>query len=177
MQQLGPGSRGGVRELAQLGASFNRMASTIERSRTEMDTRNRELAAAKEEADRANQAKSEFLSRMSHELRTPLNAVLGFAQLLEFDHLSNDQRESVQQIERAGRHLLHLIDEVLDISRVETGELRLSPEPTGAAELIAEAKKTRMDMEPVTGEQLQALAKRVINQPPAVLKRVRKLLE
>jgi signal transduction histidine kinase/ActR/RegA family two-component response regulator len=129
----------GVRELARLGASFNRMASTIERSRAEMDARNRELAAAKAEADRANQAKSEFLSRMSHELRTPLNAVLGFAQLLEFDHLEDDQKESVQQIERAGRHLLHLIDEVLDISRVESGELRLSPEPTGAAELIAEA--------------------------------------
>jgi signal transduction histidine kinase/ActR/RegA family two-component response regulator len=129
----------GVRELARLGVSFNRMASTIERSSAEMDARNRELAAAKEEADRANQAKSEFLSRMSHELRTPLNAVLGFAQLLEFDHLTDDQKESVHQIERAGRHLLHLIDEVLDISRVETGELRLSPEPTGAAELIAEA--------------------------------------
>jgi signal transduction histidine kinase/ActR/RegA family two-component response regulator len=129
----------GVREIARLGASFNRMASTIARNSAEMDARNRELAVAKEEADRANQAKSEFLSRMSHELRTPLNAVLGFAQLLEFDHLSDDQKESVQQIERAGRHLLYLIDEVLDIARVDTGELRLSPEPTGAAELIAEA--------------------------------------
>ena len=130
---------GGVPELAQLGASFNRMAATIAHSREAMDTRNVELADAKQEADRANQAKSEFLSRMSHELRTPLNAVLGFAQLLEYDHLDDDQRESVHQIARAGRHLLQLIDEVLDIARVETGELRLSPEPTEAAEIIQEA--------------------------------------
>jgi signal transduction histidine kinase len=128
----------GVPELAQLGISFNRMAATIARSRAAMDARNLELADAKQEADRANQAKSEFLSRMSHELRTPLNAVLGFAQLLEIDDLSEDQHESVQQIACGGRHLLQLIDEVLDISRVETGELRLAPEPTQAAELIEE---------------------------------------
>ncbi|MGH2941821.1 MAG: ATP-binding protein [Solirubrobacteraceae bacterium] len=130
--------QGGVRELAQLGESFNRMATTIVDSRTAMDARNLEFADAKRDADRANHAKSEFLSRMSHELRTPLNAILGFAQLLELDKLDPGQRDSLHQIARAGRHLLHLIDEVLDISRVETGQLRLSPEPTNAAELVGE---------------------------------------
>jgi signal transduction histidine kinase/ActR/RegA family two-component response regulator len=128
-----------IPEIIQLGASFNRMASTIQEGRAAMDARNLELADAKRDADRANQSKSAFLSRMSHELRTPLNAVLGYAQLLELDHLDADQRESVNQIGRAGRHLLHLIDEVLDISRVEAGEMRLSREPTEATELIEEA--------------------------------------
>jgi signal transduction histidine kinase len=59
---------------------------------------------------------------MRHNLRTPVNAVLGFAQLLEVDHLSDDQHESVQQIARGGRHLLQLIDEVLDVARLEIGE-------------------------------------------------------
>ena len=130
---------GGVPEFALLGASFNRMAATIAESQTAMDVRNAELDRARRDADRANQAKSEFISRMSHELRTPLNAILGFAQLLGLDELDGDQRESVDQIVRAGRHLVQLIDEVLDIARVEAGELRLSPEPVNVSELIAEA--------------------------------------
>lgn len=94
---------------------------------------------ARGEAERANSAKSEFLSRMSHELRTPLNAVLGFAQLLELDDLSSDQRESVEQIEKAGRHLLDLINEVLDIARIESGQLSLSLEPVEVRSAVAEA--------------------------------------
>jgi signal transduction histidine kinase len=94
---------------------------------------------AREEAERANQAKSEFLSRVSHELRTPFNAVLGFAQILEMDDLTDDQRESVEQIIRAGRHLLDLINEVLDIGRIESGALSLSVEPVELRELAGEA--------------------------------------
>ena len=97
-----------------------------------------ELRRAKNEADAANRAKSEFLSRMSHELRTPLNAILGFAQLLEMD-LPPERGEEVRQILRAGRHLLDLINEVLDISRIETGQLTLSSEPVRAADLVQEA--------------------------------------
>ena len=83
---------------------------------------------AKLESERANRAKSEFLSRMSHDLRTPLNAVLGFAQLLESEPLGPGQLDSVTQILNGGRHLLELINEVLDIARIEAGELSLSPE-------------------------------------------------
>ena len=94
------------------------------------------MSIARREAERANRAKSEFLSRMSHDLRTPLNAVLGFAQLLDMDNLSADQRESVTQILEAGRHLLDLMNEVLDISRIESGNLSLSPEPVAVAEIV-----------------------------------------
>jgi PAS domain S-box-containing protein len=82
-------------------------------------SRQRERALA--EAERANAAKSDFLSRMSHELRTPLNAILGFAQLLEMDLTNDEQRDSLERIMTAGRHLLALINEVLDITRVENG--------------------------------------------------------
>lgn len=97
------------------------------------------LLLAVSNAEQANRAKSEFLSRMSHELRTPLNSVLGFAQLLEMDELSNSQGEAVEHILRAGRHLLGLIDEVLDISRIETGHLELSMEPVELRALVADA--------------------------------------
>ncbi len=84
------------------------------------------LRLAKEEAERANAAKSVFLSRMSHELRTPLNAILGFGQILELGSLDGDDRQSVSQIIKGGRHLLALVDEVLDLARVEAGELDLT---------------------------------------------------
>ena len=103
--------------------------------RTELE---RELRRSREEAVAANLAKSEFLSRMSHELRTPLNAVLGFAQLLELGELTAEQQEAVGQITRAGRHLLDLINEVLDISRIESGQLTLSREPVPLRQVIQE---------------------------------------
>ena len=92
-----------------------------ERKRTEQA-----LIDAREEADRANQAKSDFLSSMSHELRTPMNSILGFGQLLEQDpELSEEQRDSVDEILQAGAHLLHLINEVLDLARVESGRMAM----------------------------------------------------
>jgi PAS domain S-box-containing protein len=97
------------------------------------------LDAARDEAIRANQAKNEFLSRISHELRTPLNAILGFAQILERDDLRSDQREHVVPILKAGRHLLGLINEVLDVSRIEAGTITVSPEPVGLDTLLSDA--------------------------------------
>ena len=96
------------------------------------------VEVSREDAVRANQAKSEFLSRMSHELRTPLNAVLGFAQLLELNELTPGQQDAVAHIIKGGRHLLDLINEVLDIARIESGNLALSPEPVQMTQAVAE---------------------------------------
>jgi len=99
------------------------------------------LIAARDEAERANRAKSEFLSRMSHELRTPLNAVLGFGQLLERDPahpLDTVQSARVQDLLRGGRHLLYLINEVLDLARIEAGALQLQLRPVDLAEVAGE---------------------------------------
>ncbi|MHB1188879.1 PAS domain-containing protein [Thiobacillus sp.] len=88
------------------------------------------LIAARDEADRANQTKSEFLSSMSHELRTPMNAILGFGQLMEYDAtLPDEHQDNVREILKAGHHLLELINEVLDLSKVESGHIDLSLEP------------------------------------------------
>ena len=105
----------------------------------ELLQRARELADVNERLRRADEAKSEFLSRMSHELRTPLNAVLGFGQLLQVDTLTKPQMENVAQILRSGRHLLDLINEVLDLSVVEAGRLTLSVEPVELDDVVREA--------------------------------------
>jgi PAS domain S-box-containing protein len=96
------------------------------------------LMRARDEAERANRAKSEFLSRMSHELRTPLNAILGFGQLLERANLGGLQTDNVVEILRAGRHLLELINEVLDLARIESGKFTISLEPVALLPLIAD---------------------------------------
>ena len=97
-----------------------------------------ELRSAKEEAERASQAKTEFLSRMSHELRTPLNAILGFGQLLEVEALDPPMAGHVDQILRAGDHLLRLINEVLDVGRVESPHLSLHPVSVDAVRILAD---------------------------------------
>jgi PAS domain S-box-containing protein len=96
---------------------------------------------ARDEAERASRAKSELLSRMSHELRTPLNSILGFGQLLQLDPLGDDARGSVDRIIRAGNHLLGLINDVLEQSRIEAGHLHLSVEPVHAVAPLMEAEE------------------------------------
>jgi PAS domain S-box-containing protein len=98
-----------------------------------------EAERAREAAEASNRAKSEFLSRMSHELRTPLNAMLGFAQLLELDPrepLKTAQQQWVSQIQQAGWHLLEMINDVLDLSRIESGNLRLTTKSLDLTELL-----------------------------------------
>ncbi|MCX5741383.1 MAG: PAS domain S-box protein [Proteobacteria bacterium] len=117
----------------------------------------------------ASAAKSEFLSSMSHELRTPLNAVLGFAQLLERDRkqpLSDRQQERLKHVMRGGEHLLKLIDDVLDLSRIEAGGVAISREPVGVHDVLAEVATT---LEPMaTRAQIQL----EIAPLPAILPRV-----
>jgi PAS domain S-box-containing protein len=124
-----PGADGRPRHL--LGISED-----ITESREQQD----QLRLAKEEAERANRAKDEFLSRMSHELRTPMNSVLGFAQLLEMDDdLAGEHRDSVHHILRAGTHLVQLIDDILDLSRIASGRLSISAEPVPVTDLLRES--------------------------------------
>jgi PAS domain S-box-containing protein len=103
---------------------------------------NIELESAKSAAEKANLAKSNFLSSMSHELRSPLNAILGFAQLMESETPppTPSQRESIVQIEHAGWYLLELINEILDLAMIESGKITLSPEPVLLAEVMLECR-------------------------------------
>ncbi len=113
-------------------------AVLVSRDVTEAVAFEEDLAAAKEEAERANAAKSEFMSRMSHELRTPLNSVLGFAQILQMELESKEDLELVDHVYKSGQHLLTLINEVLDISRVETGNIGLAPVALRLQDLVLE---------------------------------------
>ncbi len=124
---------------SSLGAVCSLVLESFERTRAEaaLHAAKEEAELATQEAQAANLAKSEFLSRMSHELRTPLNAILGFGQILEMRDLPRPAPENIRQILKAGRHLLSLINEVLDITRIEAGQLSLSLEPVCAG-LVAQ---------------------------------------
>ena len=137
---------------------------------TERKRAEEELLRAKETAEQANRAKSEFLSSVSHELRTPMNAILGFAQMLDIDQrLDDDQRENVGEILKAGRHLLSLINDVLDLAKVEAGRVELSIEPVNCADVFNEcsaliaplARDRQVTLSPVLSPTLAVFADRV----------------
>ena len=111
------------------GDELGRLADSLTRAERVLVSRTTELITARDAALTATQAKNAFLSSTSHELRTPLNAVLGFAQLLQLSDLGEEDREAVERILAAGRHLLALINELIDIARIESGEFSLSVEP------------------------------------------------
>ncbi|VUD66454.1 Sensory/regulatory protein RpfC [Thalassocella blandensis] len=106
---------------------------------TELKRAEERVVKAKIQAEKANQAKSEFLSSMSHELRTPLNAILGFAQLFDLDtNLTNEQRENIQEIKVAGKHLLELVGDVLDLAKIEAGHMKFNMEGVLPSRVINE---------------------------------------
>ncbi|WEX75146.1 CHASE3 domain-containing protein [Sinorhizobium numidicum] len=157
-------------EIGHLEQALQNASTLLKKREHELRQSERNLIAAREEALRASQAKSEFLSRMSHELRTPLNSILGFAQLLELDAKDEVARDNIEQILRAGRHLLTLIGDVLDLARIEAGRMDLTIEPhlvpeilTEAATLarpLAQARQIRIDVSNPSGADLTALADR-----------------
>jgi PAS domain S-box-containing protein len=126
-------------EVSEVEVDSRRLFTGVARDVTKFHTDRIALEEAKSIAVQANDAKSVFLSRMSHELRTPLNAILGFAQLAKVNATTEDQDESATMIIKAGRHLLSLVNEVLDISRVESGQLSISPEAVELAVVLRDS--------------------------------------
>ena len=143
-------------ELADASAKLSVLNEQLEDNMAELESKNRQLLTlndefekqrgvaheAKLQAEKANRAKSDFLSSMSHELRSPLNAILGFAQLLESDAPPPTpvQNESIAQILHAGWHLLKLINEILDLAKIESGQVPLATEPVSLTEVILECR-------------------------------------
>jgi len=137
-------------ELEVLFGAGHQIAVALERARLheqvenqvdELASANRELELRRQEAERASQFKSQFLASMSHELRTPLNAIIGFSDLLadaSAGPLNEKQQRFADHILTAGRHLLQLINDILDLAKIEAGQLELSPEDFSVAELLPE---------------------------------------
>jgi PAS domain S-box-containing protein len=132
---------------------------------TELKRAQQELSH-REEVERAQRAKSEFLSRVSHELRTPLNAILGYGQLLEVEPLTERQHGSVEQIMKGGRHLLELVDELLEISRIESGEFTVSLGPMDLATAVHDILHL---LQPLAAERNVSIVSRATDHVPWVL--------
>jgi len=118
-------------EMGELSRSFNRMADSVEESF-------KRLEEAKEKAEEASRQKSAFLATMSHELRTPLNGILGFAELLKVELENPEHRNYVEIIEQSGGHLLNLVNEILDLAKIESGEMRFNRIATPLAVLVTD---------------------------------------
>lgn len=131
------------------GDEIGRVAELHLTAEALLTSRAAELTAARDEAMNATQVKNSFLSSTSHELRTPLNSILGFAQLFQMSDLSDEDRDGVERILRAGHHLLALINELIDIARIESGDLSLSLEPVLVHSIIEETSQL---MAPIAAE-------------------------
>ena len=122
---------GSADEMGELATSFNRMADSVEESF-------KRLEEAREKAEEASRQKSAFLATMSHELRTPLNGILGFAELLEHELDNSSHQEYAKVIQQSGEHLLNLVNEILDLAKIEAGEMLFKREAIPLASLVTE---------------------------------------
>jgi len=154
---------GHIEIISRQKAELEREIVERKRMQTLLEEQEQQLRAAVVAAENANMAKSEFLSRMSHELRNPLNTIIGFSELLQLDseNCDQDQKESLELIRRAGRHLLALIDEVLDLSRLETGRVEIAFGPVNCAVLLRECMDVLL---PQAGE--RAIEMKLTAPPP-----------
>jgi signal transduction histidine kinase/CheY-like chemotaxis protein len=131
-------------ELGDLGHTFDQMAATLAERSAELEKANRELQEQNRLVQQANRLKSEFLANMSHELRTPLNAIIGFTQLMhdgKVGAVSPAHEEYLGDVLDSARHLLQLINDVLDLAKVESGKMEFNPEPVNLTKLIAEVRQ------------------------------------
>lgn len=118
-------------ELGRLNDSLNRMADSVQESFARLEQ-------AKQEAEQASLMKSDFLARMSHELRTPLNGILGFSELIQLDAPTDEIREQAQTIFQSGEHLLRLVNDILDLAKIEAGHMTLESMPMDLPRLLEE---------------------------------------
>jgi signal transduction histidine kinase/CheY-like chemotaxis protein len=146
-RRLGEGQP--LEPIARAGDEIGQLGESLFRAEALLASRAAELTTARDEAMRATQAKNSFLSSTSHELRTPLNSILGFTQLLQMSELSDEDSDGVERILAAGRHLLALINELIDIARIESGDLSLSLEPVLVRPVIEETSQL---MAPIAAE-------------------------
>lgn len=131
----------GKDELADLASSFNGMAERLQFTRDELEERQRELEILMEASEQANRAKSRFLAHMSHELRTPMNAIIGYSELLAEEAEDAGYAQMIPDLGRirnAGKHLLSLINDILDLSKIEAGKMELDLEHFEIRALVAE---------------------------------------
>lgn len=150
-----------------------------EKARAEIEAKNAELATAKEAADAANQAKSQFLASMSHELRTPLNAIIGYSEMLQEEAEDVKQPGFIPDLERihgAGKHLLGLINDILDLSKIEAGKMTLFLEEFDVARLIEEVKATVLPLVARNGNRLDVVCPADIGRMRADITKVRQAL-
>jgi signal transduction histidine kinase/ActR/RegA family two-component response regulator len=146
--------------VAPSGDDLGRLAGSLVRAQQLLASREAQLTAARDEALSATQVKNSFLSHTSHELRTPLNSILGFTQLLGMSDLSDEDHDSAARILGAGRHLLALINELIDIARIESGDLSLSVEPVSILPLVEEASNL---LSPLAAERSIVIASHCTN--------------